>query len=72
MSNLSGEYRFRNEGDLLVLQVCEYTQKVSDNFSGLESDESWRDARTEDLLDVHFCKMSDKMPEPTERMIRRD
>jgi len=63
MSDLTGEYRFRNEGDLLVLQVCDYTQKVADDFIGLEGVEIWRDAKTEDLLNIEFNRSKDKMPE---------
>jgi len=63
MSNLTGEYRFRNEGDLLVLQVCEYKQTQSDFHVGLEDVEQWRDAKTEDLLDVQFDRSKDKYSE---------
>lgn len=66
MSDLSGEYRFRNEGDLLVLQVCEYVQKVSNDFVGLEDSEVWRDAKTEDLLNIRFNQNPIKYPDLSE------
>ena len=42
-------YRFRNEGELVILQVCERTRKGPyDSYDKVE----WRDAKTQDLLDV--------------------
>ena len=68
MKNFTGEYRFRNEGDLLVLQVCE----VEYHPYGSEADkEIWRDAKTEDLLNVEFCRERDmKLPEPIQRIAK--
>lgn len=42
-------YRFRNEGALVVLQVAEESNRsMYDTYRTA----SWRDAKTEDLLDV--------------------
>jgi hypothetical protein len=40
--------RFRNEGEFIVLQVSEYER----DCYGAASKEKWRDAKTEDLLDI--------------------
>lgn len=64
MKDMTGEFRFRNEGDLLVLQVLK--QEYVQNFGclGGETKEKWRDAKTEDLLNIKFYKEIDKYPEP--------
>lgn len=63
MSDLSREYRFRSEGDLLVLQVEDHVQQVSNDFVGLEAGTKWRDAKIEDLLNVQFNKSPIKYPD---------
>jgi hypothetical protein len=42
--------RFRAEGELLVLQVCEHTR--GDNYYGTREKAEWRDAKVTDLLNV--------------------
>lgn len=56
MSELTGEYRFRNEGDLLVLQVCVFNEGAAFGELQLTKD-VWRDAKIEDLLNVQFNKI---------------
>lgn len=70
MKYLTGDYRFRNEGDLLVLQVEETT--YDDRFYGSSSEKTvWRDAKTEDLLNVRFCKDRDiKFNDPVENIYK--
>jgi len=41
--------RFRTEGALVVLQVCESKPA---RFNSYQQDDEWRDAKVEDLLDV--------------------
>jgi hypothetical protein len=42
--------RFRSEGELLALQVCEEGER--DFYANRHSEPKWRDAKTEDLLQV--------------------
>ena len=58
MKTTTGRYRFRNEGGLLVLQIefSEYKQDAEFGVMSGSEVETWEDARTEDLLDVEFCK----------------
>ena len=48
------DFRFRAEGDLVVLQV----EAAKRSYSGSWSDYEWRDAKVQDLLDVaHLIRM---------------
>jgi hypothetical protein len=53
------DYRFRNEDGLVVLQVCE--QDDYDRFS-YNNKAAWRDAKTEDLLNVADLMHNRKTP----------
>lgn len=64
MKYITGEYRFRNQNNLIVLQIKEI--EYTSSFNGGEDKESWRDAKIEDLLNVAFCNKSQEIPQPIE------
>lgn len=54
------DYRFRNEGALLVLQVLD----CGADFSFGKRHGTWRDAKTQDLLDVAELIRPTPKPDP--------
>ena len=55
MNNVTGNYRFRCEGDILILQIEEENETDHPEYKTVYS---WRDAKVEDLLDVNFSYKS--------------
>ena len=64
MEYLTGEYQFRNEDGKLILQVKEAKYEQDYGYSGGRDVETWRDAKTEDLLRVDFCRRRDQPTAP--------
>jgi len=65
MKELTGSFRFRNEGELLVLQV-EETEYKPDYYGSGTDKAIWSDAKTEDLLNIEFSpKLAYREPIPS-------